>query len=112
LLTGFSINETNGTALSSNDLLKFNKVIGKDMELIATSLGLSQVEIYRVKMENHTSMSVVVQDIFLTWKQKLGPAATLEKFEKALEDAERDTSAQVDWEVFRHAKKRILKKRK
>jgi hypothetical protein len=112
MLIGLSIDETNDTALSSTDLLKFNKVIGKDMELVAATLELSQVEIDRIKMENPASMSAVVQSIFLTWKQKLGPAATLEKLEEALRDAERDTAAYVDWEVFRQAKKSILKKRK
>jgi hypothetical protein len=95
---------TEETVLSERDLLKFNKVIGKDMELVAASLRLSQVEIVRVKMENPTSMGAVVHNILLRWKQKLGPAATLEKLEKDLRDAERDTGAYVDWDEFRRSK--------
>jgi hypothetical protein len=88
------------TVLSERDLLKFNKVIGKDMELVGAHLGLSQVEIDRVKMENPSSMSAIVHNILLRWKQKLGPAATLEKLEEAL----RDTGAYVDWDEFRRSK--------
>jgi hypothetical protein len=82
------------------------------MELIAASLGLSQVEIDRLKRENPMSVSTVIRNILLTWKRKVGPAATLEKFEEALKDAERDTGASVDWVVFNEAKERILKGRK
>ncbi|XP_056015075.1 uncharacterized protein LOC125676208 [Ostrea edulis] len=106
-----SIDETNITVLSEKDLSKFNKVIGNDMELIATCLGLSQVEIDRLKRENPTSMSTVVHNILLTWKRKRGPAATLENLEKSLQDAERDTGAGVNWDVFNRAKKAILEKK-
>ncbi|XP_056015101.1 probable serine/threonine-protein kinase pats1 [Ostrea edulis] len=97
--------------LSESDLLKFNKMIGSDMELIATCLGLSEVEMDRLKMENPTSMSNVVQKILLTWKRKRGPTATLENLEKSLQDAERDTTASVDWSVINRAKEDILKER-
>ncbi|XP_056015088.1 uncharacterized protein LOC125676201 [Ostrea edulis] len=97
--------------LSEKDLSKFNKVIGNDMELIATCLGLSQVEIDRLKRENPTSMSTVVHKILVTWKRKMGPTATLENLEKTLQDAERDTGANVDWDVFNRAKTVILKVR-
>jgi hypothetical protein len=102
---------TTGKLLSERDLSKFNKVIGKDMELIAACLGLSQVEIDRIMMENQRSMSTAVHKIFLTWKRKLGQAATLENLENSLQDAERDTGVHVDWELFRQAKTDLLKKR-
>lgn len=86
-------------------------MIGSDMELIATCLGLSEVEMDRLKMENPTSMSNVVQKILLTWKRKRGPTATLENLEKSLQDAERDTTASVDWSVINRAKEDILKER-
>ncbi|XP_056015023.1 uncharacterized protein LOC130052885 [Ostrea edulis] len=98
--------------LSERDLSKFNKVIGNDMELIATCLGLSQVEIDRLKRKNPTSMSTVVHNILLTWKRKRGPAATLENLEKSLQDAERQTGAGVDWDGFSRAKEEISKEGK
>lgn len=79
------------------------------MELIANYLGLSQVEIDRLKMENPTSMRTVVHNILLTWKRKRGPTATLDNLEKSLQGAERDTGASLDWDVFSRAKKSILK---
>jgi hypothetical protein len=80
------------------------------MELVATSLQLSQAEINRLKIENPTSMSDVIQGIFVTWKHKRGPAATLENLEKALKATEEDTGAILNWIVFSQAKKRILNK--
>jgi hypothetical protein len=98
--------------LSEHDLLKFNKVMGNEMELIAASLGLYEMEIDRLKRENPTSRSTVVRNILLAWKRIVGPDATLEKLEEALKDAERDTGASVDWIVFNEAKERILTGRK
>jgi hypothetical protein len=98
--------------LTDQDLLKFNKVIGKDMELVAACLGLSQVEIERLKMENPNSMSNAMQSILLTWKRRLGHAATLGELEKAFLEAHKDTRASMDWQLFEQAKDAILKKKK
>ncbi|XP_056015156.1 uncharacterized protein LOC125676198 [Ostrea edulis] len=102
-----SINDTDATILSERDLLNFNKVIGNGMELIATCLGLSQVEIDRLKMDNPMSTSTVVHNILVTWKRKLGDAATLENLEKSLQEAEKHTGASVDWSVFSQAKEAL-----
>jgi hypothetical protein len=91
--------------------LKFNKVIGKDMVLIAACLGLSQVEIERLRMENPTSMNTVMHNVLLAWKNKLGHAATLGKLEDEIGKAEIDTGACIDWWEFHQAKDAILKKR-
>jgi hypothetical protein len=96
------------TCLSEIDLLKFNKVIRRDMDLIAC-LGLSQVEIDRLKIENPHSLSTVVHKILLTWKRKHGQAATLQNLEEALKDAESDTGAYIDWGAFSQAKERLLR---
>ena len=79
------------------------------MELIAACLELSQVEIDRLKMQNPSSISSVAHNILLTWKQKHGSAATLEKLKGALKDAEEDTGAHVDWDAFDKAKEKISK---
>jgi hypothetical protein len=86
--------------------------MGKDLELIATCLQLTQVEIDKLQMENATSLNIVVHKILLTWKRKLGPTATLGMLEKSLKDAERNTGASVDWDVVSRAKDDILKERK
>jgi hypothetical protein len=79
------------------------------MELIAVCLGLSQVEIDRLKMQHPTSIRTVAYNILLMWKQKQGSTATLDKFEQALKDAEEDTGAHVDWDTFGKAKEKISK---
>lgn len=82
--------------------------MGNDFELVAKYLQLKQNEIDILKMEN-PSVKIVIHKILLTWKRKLGPGATLEMLEKTLQDAERDTGASLDWDVFSRAKKSILK---
>lgn len=85
--------------------------MGKDFEVVAKYLQWKQNEIDILKMET-PSVKTVIHKILLTWNRKLGPAATLENLEKALEGAERDTGAGVNWDVFNRAKKAILKKKK
>jgi ABC-type dipeptide/oligopeptide/nickel transport system permease subunit len=91
--------------------LKFDKVIGKDIGVIAACLGVPQVEIDRLKMENPNSMSTAMQIILLAWKRRLGHAATLEELEEAFMEANRVTGASIDWQLFRQAKDTILKKK-
>jgi hypothetical protein len=112
----FQISDQKGmgmeTYLSEPDLVKFNKIIGRDMELIAVYLELSQVEVERLKMEFPTSMSTVVHHILLTWRRKLGHAATLQNLEEALRNAEKDTGVNIEWDVFSQAKENILREKR
>ncbi|XP_056015025.1 probable serine/threonine-protein kinase pats1 [Ostrea edulis] len=105
--TGPSIDKM---CLSELDMSKFTMVMGKDFEVVAKYLQWKQNEIDILKMET-PSVKTVIHKILLTWNRKLGPAATLENLEKALEGAERDTGAGVNWDVFNQAKKAILEGR-
>ncbi|XP_056018466.1 uncharacterized protein LOC125668285 [Ostrea edulis] len=103
---------TDETVLSEPDMLKFTLVMGNDFELIAKYLlQLSQNEIDILKKENK-SKKTMIHIIFRKWRSKLGNSATLEKLEKSLKDAERDTGVSLDWDIFRRAKEDILKNKK
>lgn len=93
-------------------MLKFTQVMREDFELIAKYLlQLSQNEIDILKKEKK-SKKTMIHTIFRKWRSKLGNSATLEKLEKSLQDAERDTGVSLDWDIFRRAEKAILKNRK
>jgi hypothetical protein len=95
--------------LTEQDILKLTKVMGRDLEVIAKCLQLSENEIAQIKSDHQFSSKGVIHNILLEWKNKLGRHATLEKLEESLRDAVQDTGAYVDWDAFNQAKEAIRK---
>ncbi|XP_062596116.1 uncharacterized protein LOC134257528, partial [Saccostrea cucullata] len=99
--------------LSEMDLVKLTKVVGpKELELVAKYLGLTQIQIDTLEMENTSrSIHTLIHKIFLAWKRKAKQRATMEELEKAFQNAEREADAKIDWNNFQKVKSDILRKR-
>lgn len=80
-------------------MLKFNKVVGSDIEIFGKALKLRQADIDATRVENSNSFTTLVHKIILKWKNVNAKRATLGLFTKGLQDAE-VAGASVDWEIF------------
>jgi hypothetical protein len=92
--------------LTDTTLLKFNKVVGKDIEILGKVIGLAPAEIDIIRMENPLSGAAVIHKIIVKWKNKNKRNATLGKFKELLMGAE-DAGASVDWDKFYEGVSRI-----
>lgn len=80
-------------------MLKFNKVVGSDVEIFGKALKLRQADIDAIRVENSNSFTTLVHKIILKWRNVNAKGATLGLFTKGLQDAEA-AGASVDWEIF------------
>lgn len=92
--------------LVSTDLLKFNKVVGSDIEIFGKALQLKQADIDSTRMENSNSVATQIHKIILKWRNRNGKMATLGTFTKSLMDAEA-AGASVDWDVYDQGVKEV-----
>ena len=80
-------------------MLKFNKIVGSDLEILGKALELRQADIDNARMENTHSAITQIHKIILKWKNRNGKNATLGTFTRCLMNAE-EAGANVDWDVF------------
>lgn len=80
-------------------MLKFNKVVGSDIEIFGKALKLKQADIDASRVENSNSFTTLIHKILLKWRNINAKNATLGLFTKGLQDAEA-AGASVDWEIF------------
>ena len=80
-------------------MLKFNKIVGSDLEILGKALELSQNDIDMARMKNPLSAFTQIQNINSKWKNRNGKNATLGTFTRCLMNAE-EAGANVDWDVF------------
>nr|XP_011413852.2 uncharacterized protein LOC105318426 isoform X1 [Crassostrea gigas]XP_011413853.2 uncharacterized protein LOC105318426 isoform X1 [Crassostrea gigas] len=92
--------------LVNTDLLKFNKVVGSDIEIFGKALQLKQADIDGIRMVNSLSVPTQVHQIIQMWKSKNGKLATLGRFTKNLMDAEA-AGARIYWDVFDQGVKEV-----
>eukprot|EP00105_Crassostrea_gigas_P001611 XP_011413851.1 PREDICTED: death domain-containing protein CRADD [Crassostrea gigas] len=92
--------------LTEANLLKFNKVVGSDIEIFGKALQLKQADIDSTRMENSHSVATQIHKIILKWRNRNGKMATLGTFTKSLMDAEA-AGASVDWDVFDQGVKEV-----
>ncbi|XP_022295871.2 death domain-containing protein CRADD-like [Crassostrea virginica] len=85
--------------LTEHNLLKFNKIVGSDLEILGKALELRQADIDNARMENTHSAITQIHKIILKWKNRKGKNATLGTFTRCLMNAE-EAGANVDWDVF------------
>lgn len=85
--------------LTEHNLLKFNKVVGCDIEIFGKALKLKQTDIDASRVENANSFTTLIHKIILKWKNTNARNATLGLFTKGLQDAEA-AGASVDWDIF------------
>ena len=88
--------------LGDKETLKFNMVIGKDVELLAKAMELSQAEIDQIRMEAQFSAATQIHKIFTKWRYRYGNKATLGLLTRTLEEAQMYGAA-VDWEKYDYA---------
>jgi hypothetical protein len=91
------------------NLLRFNKVVGSDIELLGKTLGLAQADIDVIKMENTHSGATQIHKVILKWKHRNGRNATLGKFTQLLMDAEA-AGATVDWDQYYEGVNRVFQR--
>lgn len=92
--------------LTEQNLLKFNRVVGSDIEIFGKALLLRQADIDTTRMENSNSATTQIHKIILKWRNRNGRMATLGRFTKSLMDAEA-AGAFVDWDVFDQGVKEV-----
>lgn len=92
--------------LTEINLLKFNKVVGSDIEIFGKALQLKQADIDSTRMENSNSVATQIHKIILKWRNRNGKMATLGTFTKSLMDAEA-AGASVDWDVYDQGVKEV-----
>ena len=80
-------------------MLKFNKIVGSDLEILGKALELRQADIDTARMENTHSAITQIHKIIVKWKNRNGKNATLGTFTSCLMNAE-EAGANVDWDVF------------
>lgn len=85
--------------LTEHNLLKFNKVVGSDIEIFGKALKLKQADIDASRVENSNSFTTLIHKIILKWRNSNARNATLGLFTKGLQDAEA-AGASVDWDIF------------
>ncbi|XP_061187823.1 death domain-containing protein CRADD-like [Saccostrea echinata] len=85
--------------LTEQNLLKFNKCFGSDVEIVGKALLLTQSDIDVIRMENPYSAITQIHKIILRWKYKNGRNATLGELTRCFMDAE-NAGARVDWDKF------------
>nr|XP_022301225.1 death domain-containing protein CRADD-like [Crassostrea virginica]XP_022301226.1 death domain-containing protein CRADD-like [Crassostrea virginica] len=85
--------------LTEHNLLKFNKIVGSDLEILGKALELRQPDIDNARTENPHSAITQIHKIILKWKNRNGKNATLGTFTHCLMNAE-EAGANVDWDVF------------
>lgn len=85
--------------MTEHNLLKFNKVVGCDIEIFGKALKLKQTDIDASRVENANSFTTLIHKIILKWKNTNATNATLGLFTKGLQDAEA-AGASVDWDIF------------
>lgn len=86
--------------LTEHDLLKFNKVVGSDIEIFGKALKLKQTDIDASRVENSNSFTTLIHKIILKWKNTNARNATLGLFTKGLQDAEA-AGASIDWDSLK-----------
>ncbi|XP_062589414.1 death domain-containing protein CRADD-like [Saccostrea cucullata] len=85
--------------LTEQNLLKFNKCFGSDVEIVGKALLLTQSDIDVIRMENPYSAITQIHKIILKWKYRNGRNATLGELTRCFMDAE-NAGARVDWDMF------------
>lgn len=93
--------------LTEHNLLKFNKVVGSDIEIFGKALKLKQTDIDASRVENSNSFTTLIHKIILKWKNTNARNATLGLFTKGLQDAEA-AGASVDWDIFIEGVKDVI----
>lgn len=93
--------------LTEHDLLKFNKVVGSDIEIFGKALKLKQTDIDASRVENSNSFTTLIHKIILKWKNTNARNATLGLFTKGLQDAEA-AGASIDWDIFIEGVKDVI----
>lgn len=92
--------------LTEQNLLKFNTVVVRDIEIFGKALQLRQADIDTCRMESPNSVTTQIHKIILKWRNRNGKMATLGTFTKSLMDAEA-AGASVDWDVFDQSVKEV-----
>ncbi|XP_062600586.1 death domain-containing protein CRADD-like [Saccostrea cucullata] len=85
--------------LTEQNLLKFNRCFGSDVEIVGKALLLTQSDIDVIRMENPYSAITQIHKIILKWKYRNGRNATLGELTRCFMDAE-IAGARVDWDMF------------
>ncbi|KAK3102847.1 hypothetical protein FSP39_014395 [Pinctada imbricata] len=91
--------ELNDLTLDDRSVMKFNLVIGKDIDIFGKTMGFAQAEIDQIKMENTYSTATQMHKLFTKWRNRYGQSATLGLLVENLQDAELG-GAEVHWDQY------------
>lgn len=79
------------TIPSDRELLQIAEIVGKNWELLGISLGLTNLEIERIKVEE-TAVRAPINSMLQRWKRKYGVNATKGELQDKLEQMKIDIS--------------------